>query len=255
MVTMAGLCCGLSSIRFALEGKFEMAVTLVVAAAIIDGMDGRIARFLNSTSTFGAQLDSLSDFLCFGVAPVLVTYLWKLHTLKGLGWALVLFFSVCCALRLARFNTNLSEESREPWEMQFFVGIPSPAGGMLCLMPLVSSFYAPGIADGTLLCALWIPIVAVMMASRLPTFAAKRIKVHHEWVLSIMLACTIGLVILLIEPWIMFTICGIGYCATLPLSLRRYRRLANARKTAPAPAGHPFYEEDTPYSVLLPHEE
>jgi CDP-diacylglycerol--serine O-phosphatidyltransferase len=232
MVTIGGMCCGLSAIRFAMEDKFEIAVTLLVASAIIDGMDGRIARFLNSTSTFGAQLDSLSDFVCFGVAPIFVLYLWKLHTLKSLGWALVLFFAVCCSLRLARFNTNLADETQEPWQAKFFVGIPSPAGAMLSLMPLVANFYLMAdIFENTILCAVWVTIVAILMPSRIPTFAAKKIKIHHEWVLPIMLVCGVGMVFVLIEPWMMFNICGLLYLATLPLSMRKYRKLAAIHKT------------------------
>ena len=140
MVTIAGLCCGLSAMRFAIDGRFETAVTLLVASAVIDGMDGRIARLLNSTSTFGAHLDSLSDFVCFGVSPAIVLYMWKLYTLRGIGWAMVLFFAVCCVLRLARFNTNLDDELVEPWQKKFFTGVPAPAGAMLALMPLVASF-------------------------------------------------------------------------------------------------------------------
>jgi CDP-diacylglycerol--serine O-phosphatidyltransferase len=236
MVTIGGLCCGLSAIRFALEDRFEVAVTLIVAAAIIDGMDGRIARFLNSTSDFGAQLDSLSDFVCFGASPVLVLYMWKLQYIKAFGWAMVLFYAVCCALRLARFNTNLSDTSREQWQMKFFVGIPSPAGAMLALMPLVSSFYAPtDILGSAYFCLIWVPLIGILMASRIPTFAAKGIKIHHEWVLPIMLLGAFIIVFVLIEPWVMFNLCGIAYLFTLPLGIRRYRKMAALHKSAPAP--------------------
>jgi CDP-diacylglycerol--serine O-phosphatidyltransferase len=240
-VTIAGLCCGLSAIRFALEGKFEISVALIVAAAIIDGLDGRIARLLNSTSTFGAQLDSLSDFVCFGVSPAIVMYLWKLNEAKSIGWALVLFFAVCCALRLARFNTNLAEEECESWQSKFFIGIPSPAGGLLLLMPLVISFYAPtDILTSAQFCAVWMAFIAMLMPSRIPTFAVKKIRVHHEWVLPIMLVCGFAIVVMLIEPWIMFTLCGLLYCATIPFSIRRYSKLAMMRKSAiPAESSSP----------------
>jgi CDP-diacylglycerol---serine O-phosphatidyltransferase len=228
MVTMAGLCCGLSSIRFAMEGKFEAAVAMIVAAAVIDGMDGRIARFLNATSTFGAQLDSLSDFLCFGVAPVLVAYKWQLQEVGSIGWAVVLFYAVCCALRLARFNTNLieDEDTTQTWRAKFFVGIPSPAGAMLCLMPIVASFYAPAFLGHPFLDAVWVALVGALMASRVPTFALKKIKIHHEWVLPIMFIFCICIVIILVEPWIMFTLVGFVYCLTIPFSVIRHRKLA-----------------------------
>jgi CDP-diacylglycerol--serine O-phosphatidyltransferase len=225
LVTLGGLCCGLSSIRFAIDGEYHIAVALLAAAAIIDGMDGRIARLLNSTSMFGAQLDSLSDFLCFGIAPPFVLYIWKLHDIHDAGWAVVLFFVVCCALRLARFNANLVQE-HEPWQMKFFTGIPSPAGAMLSLMPIVSSFYAPtGIFDNAIFCIVWVALMGVLMASRIPTFAAKRIRVHHEWLLPIMLGLALVMVLVFIEPWVMFNVGGIIYCAFIPISMRKYSKL------------------------------
>lgn len=231
MVTIAGLCCGLSSVRFALDDKFEIAVALIFAAAIIDGMDGRIARFLNSTSTFGAQLDSLSDFICFGLSPAFLIYLWKLHEIKRFGWAALLFFVVCCALRLARFNTNLLDESKEAWQMKFFTGVPSPAGAMLALMPLVISFYfSSDILTSSIFCLIWLIFIGILMTSRIPTFAAKRLVIHHEWVLPIMIFCGFAIVVVLIEPWIMFTLLGLLYLATIPLSIKYYRKLSAIHK-------------------------
>lgn len=232
MVTIAGLCCGLSAVRFALDGKFETAVALIVAAMVIDGMDGRIARFLNSTSVFGAHLDSLSDFVCFGVSPLLVLYRWKLEILTGIGWAVVLFFAVCCALRLARFNTNLAEEKTEPWQKKFFVGVPAPAGAMLALMPLVASFAIEAPLFGSpQLCAVWVVIVAVLMASRIPTFAAKKLIIRHEWVLPIMLAGGFAIVLIIIAPWVMLNVVGIGYCFLIPVSVLHYRKLAKQNRS------------------------
>jgi len=235
MVTLAGLCCGLSAMRFAIDGRFETAVALLVASAVIDGMDGRIARFLNSTSVFGAHLDSLSDFVCFGVSPSMVLYMWKLNTVKGLGWAIVLFFAVCCVLRLARFNTNLSDDTIAPWQKKFFTGVPAPAGAMLALMPLVASFHMTlGIFNNPFLCIVWLALVAVLMASRLPTFAAKKLIISHDWVLPIMLLGGFAIVLMLIEPWIMFTVVGLVYCLTLPVGFIHYRRLEKADKEAQA---------------------
>ena len=231
MVTIAGLCCGLSSVRFAFDGKFEIAVTLIFLAAIIDGMDGRIARFLNSTSIFGAQLDSLSDFVCFGVSPAIILYMWRMHEVRGLGWSATLFFVVCCALRLARFNTNLLDENKQLWEMKFFTGVPSPAGAMLALMPLFTSFYLNlNLLNNSIFCIIWVALVGILMASRVPTFAAKRLVIHHEWVLPIMILCGFTIVIILIEPWIMLTIAGLIYIATIPMSIRYYRKLSAMHK-------------------------
>lgn len=231
MVTIAGMCCGLSAMRLAIEGRYEIAVTLLFAAAIIDGMDGRIARFLNSTSMFGAQLDSLSDFLCFGISPGVVLYLWKLHEVKGFGWAVVLFFAVCCSLRLARFNTNLLDETIRPWQKKFFVGIPAPAGAMLALMPLAATFYTTSpVPANPVVCIAWLAFVAVLMASRIPTFAAKKLVIRHDWVLPILLGCGIAIVFIIIEPWKMFNIAGLGYCLMLPFSIWYYRKLEKMDK-------------------------
>lgn len=236
MVTIGGMCCGLSAIRFSLDNRFEIAVALLVAAAIIDGMDGRIARFLNSTSMFGAQLDSLSDFVCFGVSPVIVMYLWKLHELRGLGWAMVLFFTMCCALRLARFNTSLFDESVQSWQKKFFTGIPSPAGAMLALMPLVASFYTGfGPQDSAVFCVFWVALIAILMPSRIPTFAVKKIRINHEWVLPFMLASGLVIVLVVIAPWEMFTVCGLAYLAAIPWGVMHYRRLAKLYRSPAAP--------------------
>lgn len=226
MITLAGLCCGLSSIRFAMAGRWELAVGFIVAAALIDGMDGRIARMLGATSLFGAQLDSLSDFLCFGVAPVLVIYIWQLHEIRGIGWAVVLFYTVCCALRLARFNTNMLDESKAAWEKQFFTGVPSPAGGGLCLIPLMLYLQS----DGEFKLPAWISLayiltIAVLMASRIPTFSAKKMRIRHDLILPFMLVCGLVLVLLIIEPWMTLSVIGMVYLALIPVSMRRYRTL------------------------------
>lgn len=225
MITLAALCCGLSAVRFALVGKWELAVGFIIAAALLDGMDGRVARMLGATSVFGAQLDSLSDFVCFGVAPALVLYVWQLHDVKGLGWAVVLFFSVCAALRLARFNTGLFEE-KEPWEKQFFVGVPSPAGGILCLLPLIISlageheFTAPA-----KLSCLHVVLVGALMASRIPTFSGKQIRIQPESIPVFMMGCSLLLVMFVIEPWLCLTFISVVYLVSIYFSIRRWQRL------------------------------
>jgi CDP-diacylglycerol---serine O-phosphatidyltransferase len=234
MVTISGLCCGLTAIRFAMLGRFEIAVGLIIAAAIIDGMDGRIARMLGATSSFGAQLDSLSDFVCFGVAPALVMYLWQLQDIKGLGWAVVLFFSVCAALRLARFNTGLYDDSKPPWEAQFFTGVPSPAGGILCLLPLIISLEMENITIPTGLSALYVLLIGGLMASRIPTFAGKNIRIKHEYIPHFMIACSFLLVLFTIEPWLFIPAISLCYLATIPLSVRKYRILKTSTRTSPS---------------------
>jgi CDP-diacylglycerol---serine O-phosphatidyltransferase len=226
MITIAGMCCGLSAIRFAMVSNFEVAVGFILAAAIIDGMDGRIARMLGATSIFGAQLDSLSDFICFGVAPALVMYMWGLHDIRGLGWAVTLFFSVCTALRLARFNTALFDEEKEPWEKQFFVGVPSPAGGILCLLPLVISLLFEGGFDvPRALIACHVVLIGSLMVSRIPTFSGKKQHIKHEIILPFMLICSAILVMFIIEPWFTLSLLSLGYLASIYFSTKRWRQL------------------------------
>jgi CDP-diacylglycerol--serine O-phosphatidyltransferase len=226
MITLAGLCCGMSSIRFALIDRWELSVAFILAAALIDGMDGRVARLLGATSVFGAQLDSLSDFVCFGVAPPLVLYIWQLHDIKGIGWALVLFFIVCTALRLARFNTALFDDQKEPWESQFFVGVPSPAGGILCLLPLVISLQFGHDSDlPPAFTACNMLLVGMLMPSRIPTFSGKKMRIRHETVLPFMLIGGALLVLFIIEPWLALTILDIMYLVSIYFSVRLWRKL------------------------------
>ncbi len=225
MITLAALCCGLMAIRWGLTEQWERAVLFLIAAAILDGLDGRIARLLNSTSTFGAQLDSLSDFVCFGVAPVIIMYLHILKDVKGLGWALVLFYVVCCALRLARFNTSLVEDKKEEWQRAYFVGVPSPAGAMLMITPLIVHFEWQGtIFDKPLFCILYGTIIGLLMASRIPTFAAKGMRIRADWVLPLMLGFVALVVAMINEPWMTLSIISAGYALSIPFSIVSYHR-------------------------------
>ena len=223
MITIAGMCCGLSSIRFAMLERWEIAVGFILAAAIIDGMDGRVARMLGATSTFGAQLDSLSDFLCFGVAPALVVYMWALHDVQGIGWAVVLFFSVCTALRLARFNTGLFEEKEAEWKKQFFIGVPSPAGGILCLLPLIFSLQIDA-AVANVVIMLHMIMVGTLMASRIPTFSGKKMRIKHEYIPPFMIAGSLLLALFIIEPWWFLVVISIAYICTIPLSVKSWKK-------------------------------
>ena len=233
MITLAGLCCGLSAIRFAMLGRWELSVGFIIAAAIIDGMDGRVARMLGATSTFGAQLDSLSDFICFGVSPALILYMWQLNQAGDIGWAAVLFFSVCTALRLARFNTGLFDDSKEPWEKKFFTGVPSPAGGVLALLPIVLSMLTtPAIVLPALFTVTHLLVVGALMASRVPTFAGKHIRIKHEWVLPFMIIASIMLVVFIIQPWLCLLLLGLGYVISIYFSVRLYRKLKSASNLA-----------------------
>lgn len=227
LITLAGLCCGLSAIRFAMLERWEFAVGFIVAAAIIDGMDGRVARMLGATSDFGAQLDSLSDFLCFGVAPALVMYMWQLHDIRGVGWAVTLYFCVCTALRLARFNTGLYDENRQPWEKMFFTGVPSPAGGLLCLLPLIASLqFGSAVNIHPAIACLHVLVVGTLMASRIPTFAGKNMRIRHEVILPLMIISAMALTLFIIEPGLFIVLASGVYLLSMIFSVRKYRKLA-----------------------------
>ena len=250
--TVASLCMGLTGIRYGLDGRFELAVTLVVLAGIFDGLDGRSARLLNITSRLGAQLDSLADFLSFGVAPAMLVYLWSLHQVKGIGWAITLLFATCCALRLARFNTELEDTDKPAWMARFFTGIPAPAAAGCAIIPMLMSFAFSGATwpQSWLLNAVLLSFIGLMMVSRVPTFSLKMVtvRVEPEWILPTLVA--VGLIIgaLVTAPWLTLLALGLAYLVSLPVGVmaaRRMRRearlessLAAAAEADPAQAAH-----------------
>ena len=180
MITITAICAGLTAIRYGLAGNYELAVQLILVAAVLDGVDGRLARALGSDSKMGAELDSLADFLNFGVAPGLLLFTWTLHDLRGLGWLAVLVFAVCCVMRLARFNVERKAESGKGGESAYFVGVPSPAGAMLAMLPMFVSFaFADGAVLPDLLIAGWLALVGLSMISRVPTWSFKTMKVER----------------------------------------------------------------------------
>jgi CDP-diacylglycerol--serine O-phosphatidyltransferase len=239
MLTILGLCAGLTSIRYALDGRYELAVTLIGAAIVLDGLDGRSARMLNLTSKLGAELDSLADFLSFGVAPAILTYLWTLHSVRAIGWALAMLFATCCALRLARFNTELETPDRPRWTYHFFTGIPAPAAAGLALTPMIMSFVAgDGWPRSWLLNGVFIVFVAAMMVSRVPTFSIKRIRVKPEMVLPTLLLASVIIAGLVVESWLTLSVIGVLYLGSIPFSVlaaRRMRRREPAAEPAQAP--------------------
>lgn len=226
-LTVLALCAGLTAIRFALEDRFEAAVVAIIVASVFDALDGRVARFLNGTSRFGAELDSLTDFVNFGVAPVIVLYLWSLNEIGGIGWIAVLGYAVCCALRLARFNVALEDPDKPAWSANFFVGVPAPAGALLVMLPLYLDFIGlPALRALPLLIAVHCFFVAFLMVSQVPTFSGKRmgLRIDREMVLPILVFVGIGAAVLLNYPWYAFTGIAIGYLAVLPLSMWRHRQ-------------------------------
>ncbi|KAB7738543.1 CDP-diacylglycerol--serine O-phosphatidyltransferase [Parvibaculum sedimenti] len=235
-LTVLALCAGLTAIRFALEAKFEAAVAAIIVASVFDGLDGRVARLLNGSSKFGAELDSLTDFVNFGVAPVLVLYLWSLNEIGGIGWIAVLGYAVCCALRLARFNVALEDPDKPAWTGNYFVGVPAPAGAMLVMLPLYLSFIGlDGLNTLPLLIAVHCFFVAFLLISRIPTFSGKRmgVRIKRDMVLPILLLVGFSAAVILNYPWIAFTALSAGYLAMIPVSVARYRhhqaRMAGAQ--------------------------
>jgi CDP-diacylglycerol--serine O-phosphatidyltransferase len=226
VLTLLALAAGLSAFRFALEGRWEHAVLAIVAAGILDALDGRVARMLRGQSRFGAELDSLSDFVCFGVAPGLVLYLWALQEAGRVGWALVLLLCMCCALRLARFNTALDDEVRPVWTGSFFTGIPSPAGAGVVMLPMVFWLqFDIDILRQPAFVGMFMVAGAILLISKVPTFSLKRVRIPQTHVLPVMFGCGVYLAILVTHPWLMLGITQIAYLASIPFSVRMFRRL------------------------------
>ncbi len=241
MLTIIALCAGLTAIRFGLQGRWEAAVMAVVVAGILDGLDGRIARMLNGASRFGAELDSLSDFIAFGVAPAIMLYYWTLSGLGGIGWALTLLFSVCCALRLARFNTRLENTDVPAWTGRFFVGVPAPAGAGLVLIPMMATFqFGTGFFDRPAVAGSLVLAVSLLMVSQVPTYSFKRVRVPHNLVLPTLLVVGLLAACLVSLPWVTLLAVGVIYAASIPLSVYDYGKLSRQR---PAPA---FDDVDKP---------
>ena len=229
MLTVLALCAGLTSIRFSLNESWQLSVMAILVAAVFDGLDGRLARLLKGTSKFGAELDSLSDFVCFGVAPSILIYRWTLSDLGGVGWILVLAFSVCCALRLARFNTALDTANQPTWMANFFVGVPAPAAGGLVLLPIVLSFQvAESFFHLPLVSAAMVVAVAFLMVSKVPTYSFKRLRVRREYILLVLIVVGLLAAVLWSYPWLTLTGFGVLYVASIPLSMRSYHRYSTA---------------------------
>lgn len=234
ILTLLALAAGLSALRFGLRGEWEPAVLAILVAGVLDGLDGRIARILKGASKFGAELDSLSDFICFGVAPAFLLYLWSLDDAGRLGWALVLAVCICCALRLARFNTaDEADDDIAMIDRSYFVGVPSPAGAGIVLLPMVlwlqtdADVFRHPVFVGVFMLA-----GAGLMVSRLRTFSFKKIRIPEGWVLVTMLSVGLYLALLVSAPWTTMTLTLIAYVATFPFSVRAYLRASRQRAEA-----------------------
>ena len=239
LLTMLGLCAGLTAMRFALELRFGAAAVAIVVAGCIDGLDGRIARLLKATTRFGAEFDSLADFLCFGVAPAFVLYLWSLESVGGYGFMPCLMFAVCMALRLARFNASL-DAPHPAYTYNFFTGVPAPAGAGLALFPLFLGLEAKSLGlDGLLDLALFPPFTAavligtaLLLVSTLPVWSFKNFKVPAEYVLPVLLGTGLYAALLVADPWAGMAAGGVIYLGMLPFSVRSFRRLRREAEQA-----------------------
>jgi CDP-diacylglycerol---serine O-phosphatidyltransferase len=232
LVTLLALCMGLTAIRYAIEEDFVKAVTAIMAAAVLDGLDGRIARAIKGTSRFGAELDSLADFVDFGVAPGLLLYLWSLHEIKGLGWFAVLAFAIAGALRLARFNVMIEDPGKPAWQAEFFVGMPAPAGAVTVLLPLYLHFSVLELPASKALVPFYIIYVlaiAFLMASRIPHFSGKRIgRIPRDLVIPVLFGVGITALLLATYPMEVLSVVSVAFLAMIPLSVKRYNALMKA---------------------------
>jgi CDP-diacylglycerol---serine O-phosphatidyltransferase len=226
LVTLLALCAGLTGIRMAFENRYGLALAAIVFAAVLDGIDGRLARLLKGTSKFGAELDSLSDFVNFGVAPALILYFWGLHDLKSAGWIAGLAFAICAALRLARFNVMSEDPNRPAWAANFFVGIPAPAGAIIVLLPIYAAFLGlPRSSFLTWVTLAYTLLIAGLMVSWLPVFSGKRVgtRVPPQMVGPVIILLVLFVALLIAYPWIILTIGTLLYLASLPLGWASYR--------------------------------
>ncbi len=231
IITLLALCFGLTSIRYGFDQKWEHSVALIVIAALLDGMDGRIARYFNATSDFGANLDSLADFINFGVAPAIILYMWILNyiPIKGVGWGFVLIFSVCCSIRLARFNVSIQDKHHNKFKDIFFEGINAPVGAVLAINPIALSFEFDNIEiiKNYWFIGFYITLMAFAMASRIPTFSIKKISIHKKNVALILALFGLFIAALIIKPWIVIPFLSFIYILSIPVSIATYYKCKN----------------------------
>lgn len=234
ILTLLALCAGLTAVRFALAEKWEIAVVSIFVAGILDGLDGRVARLLKVSSKFGAELDSLADFVSFGVAPGLVLYLWSLNVVGGLGWVIALAYIICVGLRLARFNTALEDPAKAAISARFFTGVASPPGAGLALFPMVLYFqFGWDVFRSAALVGIWSLVVGGLMVSSLPTFAFKKLRVRRDLVLPTLLIIGLFAASIATMPWATLAVIGAAFIATFPFSYREHARMTQAPAFVP----------------------
>ncbi len=223
LITVGAICAGLTAIRFAFQESYVAAVYLILLACILDGLDGRIARYMKSESQLGAELDSLADFANFGIAPALVIYAWALQDLKRAGWIAVLFFAVCCVMRLARFNVD--NKSELDGNSEFFTGVPAPAGAMLVLLPMFLSFLWPNeVQSYAGLIAIYMGAIGLLLVSRVPTYSFKTTTVRRRRITYILVGFAVLVAMLLTYPWSSLIAIDLAYFGIIIWSYFKHRR-------------------------------
>jgi len=246
VITLLALCAGLTGIKLAIETRYELALGAIVFAAMLDAVDGRVARMIKGTSRFGAELDSLADFVNFGVAPGLILYFWTLNGLGNLGWIAAMVFAICAGLRLARFNVQIEDPNRPAWAGNFFTGMPAPAGAITVLLPMYLGFLQVPVPQGLMIgfTLLYTLAIAALMVSRLPVLSGKKMgtRVPPELVLPVIVVAVLLIALLVSYPWHLLTLGTLAYLACLPLGWVSYQRhlredaAATAQTAAPAPS-------------------
>jgi CDP-diacylglycerol---serine O-phosphatidyltransferase len=239
ILTVLALCSGLTGVRYAFQENWEFATGAIAIAAVLDTLDGRMARLLKGQSKFGAELDSLADIISFGVAPALILFLWATNEVERLGWMAALFFATCMALRLARFNTKLEEPDRPPFASRFFSGVPAPAAAGLAMLPLILSFVLPDVpVRQPVAVSVWMVVVGLLMVSQIPTYSFKGVRLPQRFVLPTLVVMVVVVASLASVPWQTLAGIIITYAITIPISIRSHFRLTRLHQQS-APNSDP----------------
>lgn len=237
LITVLAICAGMTGIRLAFENRFELAVAMVLIAAFLDGIDGRVARLLKAQTKFGAQMDSLADIINFGVAPALVLYVFLLDQARSFGWIAGLVYAIAAGLRLARFNVISESPTRSQWQTEYFVGVPAPAGAILVMLPIYLGFLGlPFDRPVALIAALYTMFIAFLLVSRVPVFSGKGLgaKVRRDLVMPLILAAVVYVSMLMSFTWETLTVSTLAYLATLPFGARAWNRKYGVKARAAA---------------------
>jgi CDP-diacylglycerol--serine O-phosphatidyltransferase len=238
IITLLALCAGLTAIRLTIEGRIELALGAIVFAAVLDGVDGRVARLIKGQSKFGAELDSLADFVNFGVVPALILYFWKLNEISNVGWIAAMVYAISGGLRLARFNATMDDPNKPPYAENFFTGVPAPAGAICVLLPIYLSLLGAPVLPAVVI-AIYTLAIAFLMVSRLPVFSGKKIgaRVPREMVLPVIVVTILLIALLIGYPWVVLSVGTVAFLGSLPVgwwSYREHERRATEAKAAAA---------------------